>query len=210
MGFGLLFIGYFLAYAGSFTPFSVFTYILGFGIILLSLKNLIFENRFFAVSAVLCGVLEIESIAVTALYLFAGKENAVFIVLQNIQGICAIALSVLLLIAILIISKNVGLPKIQAYSTVNLGFTVSCFGFSICASFLKGEALARVGLVALIAKILSVTFALFIIFNCYMRICYEGDEKMDGKSSVAPLRFLNDKLNDAMDETKHRKGGKKR
>ena len=48
MGFGLLFIGYFFTFIGALAlPISQYTYVIGTGIILYSLKKLILENKMF-------------------------------------------------------------------------------------------------------------------------------------------------------------------
>ena len=60
MGFGLLFIGYFFTFVGALAlPISAYTYVLGAGIILFSLKKLILENKMFVASAIFSGVFEI-------------------------------------------------------------------------------------------------------------------------------------------------------
>lgn len=210
MGFGVLFIGFFLAYAGSFTPLAVFTYVLGTGVILYSLKKLIFENKLFLCSAILAVLLELVSMAYLIMYVFGFRGAVIFNVLLTVQSILATVLAALLSAAIIVISRSLALTKIQAKATVDIAFIVLYLVSSLILSFVKSEAvLARLGLVSFILKILYVALSLFVIFNCYMRICYEGDENMQGKNSFAPFRYLNDKLNDAMDKGKDKKGKKK-
>ena len=65
MGFGLLFIGYIFTFIGALAlPISQYTYVIGTGIILYSLKKLILENKMFVASAIFSGVFEIFSIVV--------------------------------------------------------------------------------------------------------------------------------------------------
>lgn len=210
MGFGILFIGFFLAYAGSFTPLAVFTYVLGTGIILYSLKKLIFENRMFLCSAILASLLEFISIAYVILYVFGLGGSKAFTVLGNIQSIVATVLAASLSAAMLIISRSVSLTKIQAKATVNIALIALYLICTVVLLFVNsGDIFQRIGLVTLILKILYVALSLFTIFNCYMRICYEGDENMQNKNSFAPFRYLNDKLNEAMEKGNGKKGKKK-
>ena len=197
MGFGVLFIGFFLAYAGSFTPLAVFTYVLGTGVILYSLKKLIFENKLFLCSAILAVLLELVSMAYLIMYVFGFHGAVIFNVLLTVQSILATVLAASLSAAIIVISRSLAFIALYLVSSLILSFVKS------------EEVLARLGLVSFILKILYVALSLFVIFNCYMRICYEGDENMQGKNSFAPFRYLNDKLNDAMDKGKDKKGKKK-
>ena len=71
MGFGLMFIGYIIAFAGSVVPqISALTFILGSGIILLSLKKLIYENKLFIEALVFAFLLEVSSIISLGIELF--------------------------------------------------------------------------------------------------------------------------------------------
>ena len=71
MGFGLLVIGYILVFCGAFAPqIAMFSYILGSGVILFSLRKLILENKLFIASAIACFLLEIVSIISVAIQLF--------------------------------------------------------------------------------------------------------------------------------------------
>ena len=47
MGFGIMFLGFFFLYIGAITPLNVFTAIIGSAIILLSLKELVYQNKLF-------------------------------------------------------------------------------------------------------------------------------------------------------------------
>ena len=128
----------------------------------------------------------------------------------TVQSILSTILAISLAFAIFIISRSLSLTKIQAKATVDIALASVYLIFAIVTSFAKSEiVLQRTGLVAFILKILYIALSLFIIFNCYMRICYEGDEDMQGKNSFAPFRYLNDKLNNAMEKGKDKKGKKK-
>ena len=70
MGFGLLFIGYFFTFLGAITPLSTYCYVVGTGIIIYSLKNLILENKLFVVTLITSIVLEVVSITKMMLDVF--------------------------------------------------------------------------------------------------------------------------------------------
>ena len=210
MGFGLLFIGYFFTYVGSITPFSEFTFVIGTGIIIYSLKNLIYENKMFVAAMISATLLELVSITKLIMSVF-GYVNSAYEVVNYIQGYASPILSVLLVIAIYIIAKEVGFLKAQAKATVDfilLGiYVVSAVIFNAASSeFLKQRLFA----VNVISLIICTVFTLIIIFNCYAGICYEGDESMEKETGNKILDPLNRALNKAMDKNKSQKTGKRK
>ena len=211
MGFGLLFIGYFFTYIGSITPFSEFTFVIGTGIIIYSLKNLIYENKMFVGAMVSAALLELVSITKLVMSVFGYVNNFAYEVINYIQGYVSPVLSVILVIAIYTIAKEVGLLKVQAKATVDfilLGIYVfSAVIFNVVSSeFLK----QRLFVVNVISLIICTVFTLVIIFNCYAGICYEGDESMEKETGNKILDPLNRALNKAMDKNKSEKTGKKK
>ena len=60
------------------------------------------------------------------------------------------------------------------------------------------KAMGPISLIVFFTQILYVVMILVTVFNSYIRICYEEDKDMEGKTGNAPLDFLNDKLNSAM------------
>ena len=212
MGFGLLFLGYFFAYLGSFLPeISVFTFILGAGIILFSLKNLVFENKMFVVSAIFAFLLEIASILVAIFgFMFIPESNTAHMIISQSYKWLSYALNASLMIAIFVIAKAVDVLKIQVKAVVNLFFIGAGAIVAFVYNFVTDEfARIRLQYISAGAQILFVILGLMTIFNCYMRICYEEDLKMENKSSGIPLfDFLNRKLDKAF-EKKHNTGNKK-
>ena len=198
MGFGLLFLGYFVAFLGSFlAELSVFTFILGAGIILFSLKNLVFENKMFIVSAVLAFILEISAILVAALgFMFVPETDVLYIIVSQVYKWVVYALNASLMIAIFIIAKDVDVLKIKVKSIINLIFIAIGVIVSIAHEFVTDQfAQERLSIVSAGAQILFVILGLMTIFNCYMKICYEDDQNMQKKSSGIPFfDFLNEKL----------------
>lgn len=193
MGFGILFLGYFIAFIGGLTPISMYTYVLGAGIIVYSLKNLIYENKLFVASIFTAGALELVSIAVVIIKLFGFDRLGIYSILSIIQSYLAPTLSIVLFLAIYVIAKSVDLKKIQARVVVNIIVTSIYIIFAVIFNFTRNDI---IGLISIIAQIVSVLFALVIIFTCYMRICYEDDKDMSkSETGFKPLDILNKGLN---------------
>lgn len=203
MGFGLLFIGYIFTFIGALAlPISQYTYVIGTGIILYSLKKLILENKMFVASAIFSGVLEIFSIVVIFLNLFQPQNN-LNDVFSTVQMIMSIILNALLLLSIFIISKEVGATKIQSKSIVNMVVTSIALVFIILSVILPdANARSRCLLVGYIAMIVYTVFTSMTVFSCYASICYEGDENMEKETGNKPFDFLNKILNKAMNKNK--------
>ncbi len=209
MGFGILFIGYFFTYVGAITPFSEFTYVFGAGVIIYSLKNLIYENKFFGTAMIASIFLEAVSVAKMILSVFGYINTVSYTVTENIQSYLASITAILLVIAIYCISKQVGLFKVQAKSIVDLIlFGIYIFGEIVCNVVNNDFIKQRLLIVSLMAFYICTLFTLVIIFNCYVRICYEGDENMDSEPNNKFLAYLNRILDKVM--SKNNKTGKKK
>ncbi|MBQ7353092.1 MAG: hypothetical protein IJW54_03705 [Clostridia bacterium] len=204
MGFGLLFFGYFVAYLGSFlSEFSVFTFILGAGIILFSLKNLVFENKMFVVSAVVSFILEVSAILVAILgFMFVPETSTSYVIISLVYKWITYVLNACLMIAIFVIAKEVDILKIKVMSIVNLIFISIGAIVAFAYDFISDEfTQLRLRYISVGSQILFVILGLFIIFNCYMKICYEDDQNMQRKSSGIPFfDFLNNKLDRAFEK----------
>ena len=193
MGFGILFLGYFIAFVGGLTPISMYTYVLGAGIIVYSLKNLIYENKLFVASIFTAGALELVSIAVVIFKLFGLDKLGVYSILSIIQSYLAPALSIILLLAIYMIAKSVELKKLQARVIADIVITSIYIVFAVVFNFIRNDI---VGLISIIAQVIAVLFTLVIVFTSYMRICYEDDKDMNKEETgFKPLDVLNKGLN---------------
>ncbi len=210
MGFGLLFIGFFIAYLGSLSGvISSFTYALGAIVILFSLRKLIYEGKLFIVSAVFALLLEITALTSIGIQVFSGAyaPNPVMLYLTELF---AYAFSITLMLALALLAKEVELPRLSIMAFINVGLTPLCGVFFALSEIIKnGSVLPWISLAYVALKLGAVVFSLVIIFGAYMRICYEGDEKMQQeKSGFAPFDKLNDLSNKAFSQ-KRNKGGKK-
>ena len=203
MGFGLLFIGYFFMYIGAITPLSAYTYVVGAGIIIYSLKNLILENNMFKVSLISTILMEAISIIKIMIMLFGNVNGSFYNAINLTQGILAPIISILLVISIFIISKEVGLVKVQAKSIVDLIilgiYMISAIVFSVVNSDFAKE---RLFVINIITLLICTVFTLIIIFNCYAGICYEGDENMEKETGNSFFDSLNRILDKARNKNK--------
>ena len=201
MGFGIMFLGYFFMFIGGFTPLSIYTAIVGSAIILYSLKELVYQNKWFMASAVCDILLVISSIATVFVDLFASDSGAVYSVFFYSREILSIILNALLMISVFVISKSVQLPKIQTKAIVTLLFvSLYAIGMALCNTVLNANEFAqsRIYPASVICQFIACVLGLVTVFNSYMRICYADDKDMTKKTGVAPMDFLNDKLNTAM------------
>ena len=213
MGFGLLFIGYFVLFLGALSaialPIAPFTYVIGAGFVAYSLRNLRKENKLFLFSMITACVLILESVVALILSFTIGQSSA-YVVFSVAQAVTAFILHTLLLVAIYIIAKQVEVTKFQSRALVNLFVTAVAGIFLLISVFLDAPASNRFFAVGLTACFIFVIFTLGAIFRCYATICYEGDENMQNETTgIAPFDFLNKLLNKAMNKNKNGKGNKK-
>lgn len=214
MGFGLLLIGYIITYLGSFVAqISAFTNILGVGIIIYSLRKLVFENKLFIASAVFAFFAEIASIISLAIQIFSTNENSmVSIIFAYIAEISIILLNILVTLGIFFLAKAVSLPKIMYMSMLTVGISGLNIVFYILCETVKSQyALERLVIVYMILQVLIVVLSLIVVFNSYVRICYEGDEKMQKQGTGSKfMDTLNNMFDKAFSKDKIDKGNGKR
>lgn len=214
MGFGVLFIAYFITYFGALTgitdwPISIFTYVVGAALMIYSLRKLIYENKLFLLSMISTGMLELVSVVVLILT-FAASNTMILKAMVIAQLVIAFINHALLLGAILKISKDVAVTKIQARAVVNLFVTIIAGILMLLGAFLPEPANMRFFMVGVVACLIFIVFTLATIFRCYANICYEGDEHMQKETTgVATFDFLNKLLNKVINKNKDGKGKKK-
>lgn len=208
MGFGLLFIGFFIAYLGSLSgAISAFAYSLGAAIILFSLRKLIYEGKLFIVSAVLALILELCALVGIGIQVFTGASEPSSIPLY-LTELFAYAFNIILMLAISRLSREVGLARLKIMALVNACIIPVCGVFFVLTETVRGALLPWISLIYVILKLGIIAFSLVIVFGSYMRICYEGDEKMQKtETGFVPFDRLNDLSNKAF-SSKGRRGKK--
>ena len=206
MGFGLLFFACFLTYFGALVPaFSIYFYVVGSAFMLYALYKLSNQNKLFFVSTLVSLVFLILSIVIVALSVFAQSSGTLYRVLIYVQTVLAPVLLIVVMAAVFIFGKEVELRKIQGWSIDNTALIVIAMIFEIISMFVNsGEAIARLGLVWIILRVLYSAFTLVILFNCYARICYEDDADMEKSTTGMPVF---DTLNRMLDKATKKKDG---
>lgn len=207
MGFGILFFACFLTYFGALTPIGAFTYLLGSGLMLYALYRLSSINKMFVASAIGSSVFLVVSLITVVMFVFGLDANAFYSIMEYVQNYLASALLLAIMASVYLTAKDVDLRKIQGWSIVNSVFILAYVVCDILSIFIVGEvATPRLGLVCIITQVLYSSFMLVILFNCYARICYEDDRKMEKESSGVPVfDFLNRMFNKATDKTRKNK-----
>ena len=210
MGFGILFFGCFLTYFGALTPIGAFTYVLGSGLMLFALYKLSGLNKMFSASAIGSAVFLAVSLTVAVMFVFGFENNLFYKTIVYVQNFLSPAVLLAIMASVYLISKEVGLRKIQGWSIVNSIFILGYVVCDILSIFIVGEiATPRLGLVCIISQVLFSSFMLVILFNCYAKICYEDDKYMDNKQTGVPVfDFLNKMFDKATDKNKKDRNGK--
>lgn len=210
MGFGLLFFACFLTYFGAISPVGTFTYVIGAAMLLLALYKLSGLNKMFFASAIGSAFLLVISVAIVVMYVFGYDGTSVYNLLVYVQTYFAPVLLLAILVAIYLIAKEVELRKIQGWCIVNGVFVIGYIICDILSIFIVGEvATPRLGLVCIISQVLYTAFMLVILFNCYAKICYEDDRRMEKQTSgVAAFDILNKAFDKVADKNKKGKGEK--
>ena len=210
MGFGLLFFASFLTYFGALSPVGTFTYVLGAAMMLLALYKLSTVNKFFFASAIGSFALLLISLVIVVMFVLGYETNAVYKGLVLAQNFLSPILLISVLISIYAIAKEVELRKIQGWCIVDALFVLCYITCDVLSIFIVGDvATSRFGLVGIITQVLFSAFTLVILFNCYAKICYEDDSRMEKKTSgVAAFDALNNAFDKVTNKNKKNKGGK--
>ena len=209
MGFGLLFIGYVIAFAGSIVPqISALTYILGSGIILFSLRKLIYENRLFIASILCAFLLELSSIISLGIQLFY-TINTASVVFGYIASGSAFLLNLFLMLSIFALAREVEAPSVKILSLISAILVgIAMVSYVLCQTITASHALERLYVIHFIISIVYIVLSAVTIFNAYVRICYEGDENMQRESSGIPLFDALNRLFEKVFTRKNDKGKK--
>ncbi len=203
MGFGVLFFACFLTYFGELTPLASYTFVIGSALILYALYKLYEQNKLFLISAIGAFLLLIISIITVIMSAF-GINNMLYRIMIYAQTYVSAALLLLMLAAIYLLAKEVGLRKIQGWCIVDGIFAVIYLACDVVSVTVKSSAVfVRLGMICLVAQILYTVLLLIILFNCYARICYEDDKDMKKETTGMPVfDFLNKIFNKAIDKNK--------
>ncbi len=182
MGFGILFIGYFIA-AIIFLGFMSVVRVLGCAVMLISTLKLRKYNKAF----------DMLLVALCVCVLFYGFDAVIDILGITLSGMAAsvvlwadtfinFALNACLLLSIRAIAKETESDKIYFAATRNLAF----FGILLVLQLIAKmpfNITQNLNIIAIILLLLLSVLNLILIFRCYAQICDAGDVEMERKPS---------------------------
>ena len=189
MGFGTLFIGYFLIL--NLTYYSL-SDVIAASVMLLGLYKLSGFNKYFKYSLIACGVFlafSVGEFGVAIYEMFFAKLDlpALISAMSAVRSLIIGVMTVLMLKAICAIAREVELPELTkkcdrltvATSTVYSVLIV----LELPLSFIDPYVLAVSSLLVILAEIVVLILNLTAIYTCYMKICMPGDEELKDKPS---------------------------
>ena len=188
MGFGLLFLGYFIAY---FMSLALPLKIVGCLLMIWAVMKLSEYNQRFRLCLAPLGILCVFS--VYAIICFVSKSlqlqsvicsDSVYKVVSNLGEVVDIAYHTCLLTAVCAIAKETELPKIAFCSMRNL--LIVCVGgvlYYVNLFIPVGDIIKPIGFISAVIRLLWKVLNCILIANCYRLICPEGDEDMPVKES---------------------------
>jgi hypothetical protein len=140
-----------------------------------------------------------------------GGRGTTAVVLVYVVEALAYAFNILVMLSISKLAKDVELPKLSIMALINVGFVSTGFIFFVLSESIPSQSILMwLTPIYVVLKLIYSIFSLVIIFNSYMRICYESDEKMQKETTGIKLfDKLNSLTNKAYSFKKNDKGGKK-
>ena len=198
MGFGLLFIGYFLEFLLGMNQLGVFTYVIGYMVMIVALSRLRLYCRAFSYaqySAIPLLLLAVYRTFVGLTELFDWSFSFVTPILTHIVDIADIELKtlfhILLTVALVNICNRTGVKKNSVVAIRNiLIFGLYAVTYNVYA-FSSGKVATLFGILLLL-QLLSVICNLLLLGSCYMRICPAGEENMDKPKKPSRFAFVNE------------------
>ena len=189
MGFGTLFIGYFLIL--NLTYYSL-TDVIAAAVMLLGLYKLSDLNKYFKSAMIAAGVFlafSVGELGVAIYELFFAKINQTTLIsiMSVARSLVIGTLTVIILMALKNIANEVDLPQLAKKCDKLMVCTSTVYSVWIVLefplSFINPYVLAITSLLAILAAIVVVILNLTAIYSCYMRICMPGDEELKDKPS---------------------------
>ena len=195
MGFGTLFIGYFLLLN---LTYYGFTDLIAAAVMLLGLYKLSKVNRYFfasMIAAIVFLVFSFGEFGIATYEIFMKPINSPNLIsLMSIMRSLTIGmLTVLILRGIEDVAKEVDiedLPTKASRLIIITGVTYSAWIILESPLALDNYVLGVLSLITILATIALLIVNLTIIYSCYMRICMPGDEKIGDKPSK--FAFVNE------------------
>ena len=197
MGFGTLFIGYFLIL--NLTYYGI-TDIIAAAIMLLGLYKLSEINKWFKTAATVSGIFCVFALGELGItfyeMLFKKIDSSLFISSLSILRCLIIgALTAVMLKALATVAKEVDVADLPTKCTRMMYISGTVYALWILLelplSFINGYVLAVTSLITIFATIILIIVNLTIIYSCYMHICMPGDENVM-KDKPSKFNFVNE------------------
>ena len=183
MGFGTLFVGYFLLFN---IPYFGMTDIIASTVMMLGLSKLQSVNKYFRLAytiSMVFAVYSLPELVFFALDLFKiYSPDGLTAYLRIGQCIISAVLTFFILRGIYSVSSEVGLEKVPGRAKFMSYFSIFTYALWIISSIPKmaellGSAVAIIYLSAIVALFLAVALNLTLIYSCHMRICMPDEGK---------------------------------
>ncbi len=197
MGFGTLFLGYFLLLD---LPYYSFTDIIAASVMLLGLYKLSAVNRNFKISALACAVFLLFSAAEFGIrgyeLLFTQLLTPLAIsIITIVRTIIVCTLTVTMLLGIRDISKEVELddiPKKSKRLAVSAVIVYSMWIISeLPLTFINDYIWAIIAFITVMSTLAIIILNLTLVYTCYMKICMPGQESLQAVKS-SRFKFVNE------------------
>lgn len=197
MGFGTLFIGYFLLLN---LTYYGFTDVISASVMLLGLYKLLPINKYFKLATIFSGVFLIFSLGefgiATYEMFFRQINSPVLVSLMSIARCLTVgALTFFMLKGIESVAKEVEVENLPAKASRLAIATVVIYTLWIVLeaplSFINDYVLAVLSLLTILATIALLIINLTVIYSCYMRICMPGNEDIT-KDKPSRFAFVNE------------------
>ena len=197
MGFGTLFIGYFLILN---LTYYGFTDVIAASVMLLGLYKLSGVNKYFKAAAISSGALLVFSlgelgVAAYEMFIVAINSPALVSVMCIVRCLIIGALTVMMLKGIEEVSREVDIENLPAKASRLTVATVVTYALWIILeaplSFIDDYVLAVLSLVTILATLALIIINLTLIYTCYMKICMPGDEDIT-RDKPSRFAFVNE------------------
>ena len=197
MGFGILFIGYFLLLN---LTYYGFTDVIAAAVMLLGLYKLSPVNKYFKAAAICSGIFlafSLGELGIATYEMFFRQLNSPLLVsLMSIARCLAIgALTVMMLKGIESVAREVEVENLPSKASRLAIATVIIYALWIVLeaplSSINDYVLAVLSLLTILATIALLIMNLTVIYSCYMKICMPGDEEIT-KDKPSRFAFVNE------------------
>lgn len=196
MGFGTLFIGYFLLLNVTYFGYTdlIAALIIMLGLYRLATVNKPFKYAFYAASALSVVGLSELVISLLEVFLPVNSSVAAISVVSPIRHTVIGVLSVLILIGIRDVAKEVGIntlsKKANSYIYVSAVLFLLSALFEIPISFIPTNIMNIIGFILILLVFLLIIVNLATIYTAYMRICMPEDIENDAPKK-SKIGFVN-------------------